>query len=161
MGILYKSKRVGKNGRIFVMYKLKTLKDGAGNSEFAGQDSYTRFGRFFRKWKIDELPQLWNVLKGDMSLFGYRPEEPRTFYLMPGYLQDVFLKHKPGIIDMSSVYFIDEERILQLSADPQKTFYEQIKPMKTVLQFFYFEHKSLLLKMAILWAFIKRILKGK
>lgn len=157
--LIYRSKRVGKGGREFYMLKFRTLKEGSDKHEFAAEERYTRFGKFMRRFKIDELPQIINVIKGDMTFFGYRPEEPRTFYWLPKGTQDIFLQHKPGIIDLASLHFIDEERILQLSKDPSLTFWEKIKPIKIVLQMYYFEHKSWLLNLSILWGFMKKIIR--
>ncbi len=159
MGILYKSKRIGKGGRVFEMLKFRTLKDGSGAHEFAAQGIYTKYGRFLRKYKLDELPQLINVLRGDMNVFGYRPEEPRTFQWLPKETQETFLKYKPGIIDLASLHFIDEERLLELSGDPQETFWGKIKPIKIALQMFYLEHKSWLLNVSIRYGFFKKIIK--
>lgn len=159
MSYIYKSRRVGKDGKEFDMLKIRTLEDGSDKYEFA--QNYTKYGRFLRKYKIDELPQLLNVLKGDMRIFGYRPEEPRTFYWLPKEIQAKFLKQKPGIIDLASLHFMDEEKLLSLSSDPQDTYWSKIKPMKIALQFFYLDHKSWLMNLAILWGFFKRILWKK
>ena len=159
MSLIYKSKRVGKHGRIFDMYKFRTLVDGSDKHEFAQQGEYTKYGKFLRKYKLDEIPQLWNVLKGDMRIFGYRPEEPRTFQYLPMDIHAIFSNQKPGIIDLASLHFINEERLLEMSDDPTWVFWTKIKPLKIVLQFFYFENRSWLMNLAILWGFVKKILK--
>ena len=157
MNIFYKSERIGKNGNPFFMWKFRTLKAGSDSKMFA--ENYTRFGRLLRKVKLDELPQLVNVLRGEMSIFGYRPEEKRTWDILPDSIKEILIKQKPGIIDLSSIYFIDEERLINLSKDPQEVYWQKIKPIKFILQAFYIENKSLLFNLAILWMFFKKLLK--
>lgn len=158
---LYKSQRVGRGGKLFWMYKIRTLFSGTDKiSSFASKEQYLPLGRFLRKTKLDELPSLISVLKGDMAIFGYRPDEPRTFDLYPPQIQELLIRQKPGIIDLSSLYFFSEETILQLSNDKAKTYYEQILPQKLTLRFFYFENKCLLLNIAILWITFKKIIKA-
>lgn len=158
MSIIYRSPRVGLNGKPFDMLKFRTLKEGF-SSQFANDEGYTRFGKFLRKTKIDELPQLINVLKGDMSLVGPRPEEARTIDLLPSDIRKNILSVRPGMTDLASLYFINEEDILNKSGDPFDTYWSRIKPMKIVLQSFYVENKCLSLDMWILWQSIKKLLK--
>lgn len=155
MSIFYKSLRVGRNGKSFWMYKFRTLRENF-SGQFATEEGYTRFGKFLRKTKLDELPQLWNVIKGDLRFFGYRAEEQRTIDLMPDGMRETLLKEKPGIIDLASVYFIDEEEILKKSPDPFETYWRDIRPMKFVLQCFYMENRSWLLNLAIMWLYFKK-----
>ena len=158
MNILYKSKRVGKNGQVFSMYKFRTLKHNVdGISSFAQKDQYTRFGKFLRKTKIDELPQLLNVLKGDMSVFSYRPEEERAYRLLPASMRLLLSQERPGIIDLASLHFMDEESLLQVG-DPHKTYWEKVRPLKFTLQMFYMQNRSWLLNAAIIWTYIKKTL---
>src|ERR1051326_3877827 len=116
MSFFYRSERVGKHGALFTMYKIRTLTEGADTSMFASQ--YTWSGRFLRKWRIDELPQLWNILKGDMALIGPRPEEARSLRHLPEDIQQKLLSVKPGLFGLSGIYFMDEEKLLQQSTDP-------------------------------------------
>jgi len=158
MSLIYKSKRVGKDGKIFQMLKFRTLTNGSDNHIFTDSQSYTRFGKFLRKYKLDELPQIINVIKGDMRIFGYRPEEPRTFVILPSEMRNELIKYRPGIIDLSSLYFFNEEKLLQMSGNSQLTYWIKIKPLKFVLQMFYIENRSWALNLAILWIFIKKLL---
>lgn len=160
MSIIYKSLRIGKAGKGFWLYKIRTLKDSSDSNFFAGGDQYLLLGRFLRRFKLDELPQLWNVIKGDMNLFGYRPEEKRTFDLTPDEVKNVLSSAKPGLMDLSSLFFIDEEKILQNSHDPHKVYWVGIRPIKYVLQCFYIENRCFLLNVAILYMAIKKILKS-
>ena len=175
--VFFKQERIGLSGKVFSLLKFRSMKvnndttkhrmylkelinvDHDRMKKMEDDKNIIPFGKLLRATCLDELPQLINVLKGDMRLFGYRPEEPRTFYWMPKELQEIFLKHKPGIIDLASLHFIDEEELLNLSRDPNKTYWEMIKPMKIALQFFYFNNKSILMNLAIIWGFLKRIIK--
>lgn len=159
MSFLYKSKRIGRNGQPFFLYKFRTLKLGTDKSSiFTQPDQYVWGGKFLRKTKLDELPQFLNVLKGEISIFGYRPEEERTWEILPKDFRDILQKHKPGIIDLSSLYFFNEEELLQLSPDLYKTYWEEIKPLKITLQMFYLENRCWLLNLAIVWIYFKKVL---
>ena len=157
MSWLYKSQRVGLNGKIFTMWKIKTLRDGSDVSPFASASVYLPLGRFLRKTKLDELPGLFSVLQGNLALVGYRPEEPRTWELYPPAVKKLLSKQKPGLISLCSLHFFDEERILQLSHDPHREYYEKIFPIKMALRAFYFENKCLPLKAALLWIVCKKV----
>lgn len=156
MSIFYKSHRIGKGGRLFEMYKFKTLKET--DDSFASEQIYTKYGKFLRKWKIDELPQLWNILKRDMNFIGPRPEEKRTIDLIPEETKQILLSVRPGLSCLSSIYFFNEEEILLTSKDPAKTYWEQIKPMKILLDIFYIQNRCFLLRCFIIWQTIKKVL---
>lgn len=146
MSFFYKSHRIGKNGKPFVMYKIRTLKENVdiGNS-FANEEQYTRFGRILRKTKIDELPQLWNILKGDLRLVGPRAEEEKTLEVLPVDIREKLLSVKPGLTSLASIHFFDEGQILEKSADPHYDYWVKVKPTKIVLDFFYIDNRNLLL----------------
>ena len=156
MSFLYKSKRVGKGGSVFTMYKIRTLKETS--EKFAKEDGYTRFGWLLRKTKTDELPQLWNIIRGDMRFFGYRAEEEQAYKVLPEAVKSLLKREKPGLIDLSSVHFYDEERLLQSFSDPHKAYWEIIRPMKFTLQAFYMENRSIILNLAICWMYLKKLL---
>jgi lipopolysaccharide/colanic/teichoic acid biosynthesis glycosyltransferase len=156
---IYRSERVGKNGKVFSLYKLRTLKeDFRGN--FANKGGYTKFGKFLRKTKLDEFLQIINVLKGEMSLVGPRPELPETINLIPKDIRKILLSVKPGCTSLASVHFYDEEFILQQSGNQNGDYYSKIKPMKILLDVFYVQHRSFLLKLAILWETFKLVIKS-
>lgn len=159
MSIIYRSNRIGKGGKPFVMFKIRTLRDDFSGS-FANEDGYTKFGKFLRKTKLDELPQIYNIIKGDMGFIGPRPEESKTIDLLPIEIRDIILKVKPGLVDLASLFFYDEEEILQKSPDPQFTFWTQIRPTKMTLQAFYVENKCLSLDLWIIYATVKKIVKS-
>ena len=131
--IFYKQMRVGKNGVDFYLYKFRSMRVGAdkkGLITVGGRDPrITYSGYFIRKYKIDELPQLLNVLKGDMSIVGPRPEVRKYVDLYTDE-QRLVLSIKPGITDYASIEYIDENEILGKSSDPEKTYIEDIMPEK-------------------------------
>ena len=160
MSIIYRGLRVGKNGKEFYMYKIETLVKGADKeSKFANDKYYTKYGKFLRKYKIDELPQIWNIIKRDMNFVGVRPEEPQSIAVMPNDIKELILSERPGLTDLASLYFYDEEEILKQTKEPEKVYWTQIKPMKMLLQVFYIKNKCWLLKMAIVWLTIKKVLR--
>lgn len=160
MSFVYKSRRVGKNGKEFWMWKVKTLVDGTDKtSSFAKDEQYTRFGRLLRRFKLDEFLQFYNVLRGEMSIFGWRPVEAKSYRIIPIDVREKLFSTKPGIIDIASLYFYDEEKILQLSLDPYKDYWKKIFPQKLALQLFYIEHRCWLLNLALVYMVLKRMIK--
>lgn len=125
--VFYRQARVGRGGREFWIYKFRTMVPAADQTGPSitkqGDARVTRIGRILRKTKLDELPQLWNVLKGDMSLVGPRPEVPRYVQRYTPEQREV-LRLKPGITDLASLYFRDEEELLA-NADNLEEFYLQ------------------------------------
>lgn len=158
MSFFYRSLRVGLHGKQIEVLKVRTLKEGSEKSSFAEKDAYLWYGRFLRKTKLDELPQLWTILKGDMALFGYRPMEEREVNLLPQGMKEVLFKAKPGLVDPASIHFFEEEKLLQQMQDPAKVYYEVIRPIKFALQAWYIEHKCFVLDMALAYLALKKIL---
>ena len=132
-GGFYKQLRVGQYGRDFYVYKFRSMRMGAdkqGLITVGGRDPrITRTGYFIRKYKLDELPQLFNVLKGDMSLVGPRPEV-RKYVDLYSDEQKKVLSVRPGITDYASIEYVDENTILGGASDPDKAYIEQIVPDK-------------------------------
>lgn len=145
-GGFYRQKRVGKNGKDFWLYKFRSMRKGAdkkGLITVGGHDSrITHTGYFIRKYKLDELPQLFNVLRGDMSLVGPRPEV-RKYVDMYTSEQRKVLSIRPGITDYASIEYADENVILGQSANPDKTYIEQIMPDKIRLNMKYIANHSI------------------
>ena len=144
-GGFYVQQRVGKDGRLFGLCKFRSMRVGSdrkGLITVGERDSrITRTGVFIRKYKLDELPQLWNVLKGDMSLVGPRPEvEKYTRLYTPE--QRRVLSVRPGITDWASIEYMDENRILGAAADPDRAYVEEIMPAKIALNMRYIEHQT-------------------
>lgn len=134
--ILFRQRRVGLRGRPFTLYKFRTMwrTPGCGSASFdAGNTArVTRLGRFLRQSKLDELPQLWNVLRGDMSLVGPRPEVEQWVAAYPerwAFIHSV----RPGITDPASIVYRNEERILGRAADPTAVYRLEILPSKLCL----------------------------
>ena len=144
----YVAPRVGKDGRLFNMVKLRSMIAGADrtgvDSTSADDSRITSVGRFIRKFKLDEFTQLWDVLKGDMSLVGPRPNVKRETDLYTD-VEKGLLDVKPGITDFSSIVFSDENDILKDSKDPDIDYNQLIRPWKSRLGLLYVEHRSFLL----------------
>lgn len=145
-GGFYSQTRVGKNGIPFAIYKFRSMRTDAdkhGLITVGGRDPrITRIGYYIRKYKIDELPQLWNVLVGDMSLVGPRPEVQKYVDLYTEEQRKV-LSVRPGITDYASIEYVDENILLAKSDDPDKTYIEVVMPAKIVLNMKYINNKSL------------------
>ena len=144
--VFYKQVRVGQNGIDFGLFKFRSMvvdADKKGLITVGGRDPrITRSGYFIRKYKLDELPQLINVLVGDMSLVGPRPEVRKYVNLYTDEQQKV-LSVKPGITDYASIEYMDENEILGKSSDPEKTYIEEIMPEKIKYNMKYINNKSL------------------
>ena len=143
--VFYKQVRVGQNGIDFGLFKFRSMvvdADKKGLITVGGLDPrITRSGYFIRKYKLDELPQLINVLLGDMSLVGPRPEVRKYVELYTDEQQKV-LSVKPGITDYASIEYMDENEILGKSNDPEKTYIEEIMPEKIKYNMKYIQNKN-------------------
>jgi len=132
--VFFRQERVGRFGKIFRIHKFRTMITDAerkGLQITVGADArVTRVGGALRKYKLDELPQLIDVLLGDMSLVGPRPEVPRYVAFYPEETKDVVLSVRPGITDWASIEYKDENRILGLAEDPHCAYVEQVLPVK-------------------------------
>lgn len=129
--IFFRQKRIGQNGEEFTLFKLRTMA-GAGNGPMitaAGDRRITFIGKILRKTKIDELPELWNVLRGDMSFVGPRPEVPEFVDLGDPLWQEI-LKHKPGITDPVTLRLRNEEQLLAKVGDKERYYREVVQPYK-------------------------------
>ncbi|MBK9590719.1 MAG: sugar transferase [Crocinitomicaceae bacterium] len=160
-GIFYKQIRVGKDGKEFTLLKFRSMTVGADKQGLitVGNDNrVTRSGRFIRKTKIDEFPQLINILKGDMSVVGPRPEVPKYVAL---YTEDQkkVLSVRPGLTDLASLKYFDEQKLLGESDDPEKTYRNEIMPKKLELNLQYLAQQSLFLDFKLIFSTIFRIFK--
>ncbi|HKW83838.1 MAG TPA: sugar transferase [Burkholderiaceae bacterium] len=144
---LYRQERVGRFGRLFRIHKFRTMSQGGSSKALqitVGADPrITRAGRVLRRLKLDELPQLWDVLVGDMSLVGPRPEVPKYVALYPEALRDKVLSVRPGITDPVSLRFVDESALLARAADPEREYVEVVMPQKLAAAAMYAEHATL------------------
>lgn len=129
--VFFHQDRVGLNGRTFTMFKLRTMTVSEGGSRITAADDVrvTRIGRILRRTKVDELPELWNVLRGDMSFVGPRPEVPEYVDLDDIQWQEI-LRHRPGITDPVTLRLRNEEALLARVSDKEKYYREVIQPYK-------------------------------
>lgn len=156
--MLYTSERIGRNGRPFRIYKFRTLRGGT-KTQYAHGDNYVFLGRFLRRFRIDEIPQLWNVLKGEMSLVGPRPETEEGWACIPEHIKEKILSVKPGMFGLAGIYFFNEEQWLAESQTPEEDFWTKIKPMKFILESFYVENKCFSLDLWIVWQGFKTAIR--
>ncbi len=145
-GVLYRQSRVGRDNRDFTLYKFRTMRTGSdkkGLLTVGDRDSrVTRVGYFLRKYKLDEFPQLINIIKGDMSIVGPRPEV-RKYVDMYTPEQMKVLSVRPGLTDYASVRYVHESEILARSDNPEQTYINEVMPAKLVLNLEYIQHQSL------------------
>lgn len=141
--VIFKQKRVGRNGKLFTMYKFRSMTVGHGGSSVsvAGESRITPLGAKLRHYKLDELPELWNVLIGDMSFVGPRPDVPGYADLLKGKDREV-LTLRPGITGPASLKYRDEEDLLARQSNPQKYNDEVIFPDKVRINLYYLHHYS-------------------
>jgi lipopolysaccharide/colanic/teichoic acid biosynthesis glycosyltransferase len=155
MPVLFRQTRIGRGGQPFTLFKFRTMfNNRAGASITASGDRrVTRTGRILRKFKLDELPQLLNVLRGEMSLIGPRPEVPKYVDLQQPVWQEV-LRVRPGITDVATLMYRDEEQILAAFSDPEQGYREKVLPDKLSLNLAYLRVRSTVrdLKLLVLTA---------
>jgi lipopolysaccharide/colanic/teichoic acid biosynthesis glycosyltransferase len=142
--VLFRQTRVGKEGKPFRILKFRTMRACSHGNVItvAGDNRVTNVGAVLRKYKLDELPQLVNVLVGDMSLVGPRPEVPEHVQFEAPIWREV-LHVRPGITDLASLLYRDEERILSASEDPYSFYRESVLPAKLLLNLTYLQSRSL------------------
>jgi lipopolysaccharide/colanic/teichoic acid biosynthesis glycosyltransferase len=153
--VFYRQKRIGYLNKPFYIWKFATmLKNspniGTGEITLRHDPRVTVFGRFLRITKINELPQILNVLRGDMSIVGPRPLLEVSFRLYPQEVRDIIYKNKPGITGIGSLIFRDEEKMLSEAEDP-KAFYSTIYPYKGRLEMWYYDNVSLFTDLCIIF----------
>jgi lipopolysaccharide/colanic/teichoic acid biosynthesis glycosyltransferase len=162
---LFSQERVGRRGRPFRILKLRTMRpDTTGNAlpVTAGNDPrITSVGRLLRRLKVDELPQLVNVLRGEMSLVGPRPEVPQYVALYPVDLRAEVLSVRPGITDPVSLRFRDEQSLLARQADPERYYLDVLMPEKLALSAEYVRKRTLRSDLSIVVATVTTLLLGR
>ena len=146
--LFFVQQRVGKNGQLFGLLKFATmLKNspsiGTGTVTVKDDPRVLPFGKFLRKTKINELPQLVNILRGDMSVVGPRPQAQRCFDAFPKDVQESIVKVRPGLSGIGSIFFRDEESLLQGVANQVEYYDKVIAPYKGALEKWYIQHESL------------------
>ena len=162
--VFYRGLRVGKKGTLFKIYKFRSMVVNAekiGGSSTADDDPrITKIGKFVRKYKLDELPQLINVLKGEMSFVGPRPEVQHYVNMFTKEEKSI-LTVSPGITDWASLWNSDEGAILAGSPDPERTYMEEIRPEKIRLQLKYVKERSFFTDISIILQTISKVIKRK
>ena len=160
--VIYRAVRTGLHGRPFVMYKFRTMVKNAdkigGGSTGSKDPRITRVGHYLRRYKLDELPQLLNVLKGDMSLVGPRPELPMYTSLYKGE-ELLILTVRPGITDYASLQFRELSEVLG-DQDPDRVYEERVMPIKNALRVKYVKEHSLWVDAKILMSTVARVITG-
>jgi lipopolysaccharide/colanic/teichoic acid biosynthesis glycosyltransferase len=143
--VFFRQERIGRYFRSFFVYKFRTMvrdaSERGGPLTTGGDPRVTRVGRWLRKTKVDELPQLWNVLKGDMSMVGPRPEVTRYVSMFETNYAKI-LTVRPGITDLASIGYRHEEEILARSRDPERAYVEQVLPAKIQLNLEYLSQQG-------------------
>jgi len=138
--VLFRQVRVGQDLRPFMLFKFQTMRDGsdAGSTVTVAHDTrITPYGRLLRASKLDELPQLMNILRGEMTLVGPRPLTPNEVQAMPQHLAALVYRAQPGLTGASAVAFADEERLLARFPEPERVYFERVLPRKIALELAY------------------------
>jgi lipopolysaccharide/colanic/teichoic acid biosynthesis glycosyltransferase len=151
--VFFRQERVGRKGRIFVLYKLRTMRPaGDGPQVTAGDDArITSVGRLLRKTKLDELPELWNILKGEMSMIGPRPEVPR-YVDLENPIWRLILEARPGLTDPITLRLRNEEDLMaQVKGDREKFYLETLSPFKLDGYLNYLQTRSWLSDLKVIW----------
>lgn len=160
----YRSRRVGKEGREFNLLKLRTMVLDAQHSKLGsvtvGDDPrVTATGRFLRRWKLDELPQVLNVLAGDMSLVGPRPETPE-YVALYSVDQRQILQYKPGITSPASILFVDEADLLSRADDPTTKYAEEIMPQEIAIDLAYMRRATIWSDIGVMASTVRTVFSG-
>lgn len=160
-GVFYKQQRVGKNGIEFGLFKFRTMRPDSDKVKITVGDRdprVTNVGYYLRKYKLDELPQLINILVGEMSVIGPRPEV-RQYVDLYSSEQLKVLTVKPGLSDLATLEYVNESEILAKSENPEKTYINEIMPDKLALNLKYIKNQSFVLDMKIIFKTILRIIR--
>ncbi|MFC1548353.1 sugar transferase [Candidatus Omnitrophota bacterium] len=159
--VFYRGVRVGKNGKLFSTFKFRTMVTDAekrGGPSTADDDPrITRVGKGIRKYKLDEMPQLIDVLRGKMSIVGPRPEVEHYVDMFTDKEKEI-LSVRPGITDWATLWNPDEGSILAGSSDPERTYMEKIRPEKIRLQLKYVRERSFLADLKIIFRTVRTVL---
>ncbi|MGE8659815.1 MAG: sugar transferase [Achromobacter sp.] len=161
--VFFRQERIGRRGVPFRIHKLRSMRiqqSAADRQITVGDDArITRVGKLIRQWKLDELVQLIDVLSGNMSLVGPRPEVPRYVAMYPAAMREEILSVRPGITDLASIRFRNESEILAQAPDPERTYQEVILPEKLKLQQEYVRTRSFTGDLEILFMTVAAILR--
>lgn len=161
--VLFRQTRIGRFGRPFKILKFRTMHGAPGGAQITiGRDPrITSFGHFLRQTKIDELPQLMNVLIGDMSLVGPRPEVPEYYDMLPEIAREAIASVRPGITDRASIFYRNEAELLAGQADPASYYRDIILPHKVELAIDYVHSRTMFGDIRLLLATVLAVVKPK
>jgi lipopolysaccharide/colanic/teichoic acid biosynthesis glycosyltransferase len=161
---LFRQERVGRNGIRFRIFKYRTMlneqKAPVTDITVAGDPRITRIGSYLRAAKLDELPQLLNVIRGDMSLVGPRPEVPRYVALYPSQARELILSLRPGITDEAAIEFTDENQRLAIAENPEQVYVHEILPRKLELYVAYVRSRTFAGDLRILLRTLRKVACG-
>jgi lipopolysaccharide/colanic/teichoic acid biosynthesis glycosyltransferase len=160
--VFFRQTRIGRNGTPFRLWKFRTMRPGASGARITagGDPRVTTVGRFLRKYKLDELPQLWNVVIGEMSLIGPRPEAPA--FVDPSHpTWTAVLSARPGITDLATIIYRDEERVLQSAGDVEQYYRDVLLPQKLALNLEYNSVRSWRSDFELLWLTVRYSLRPR
>jgi lipopolysaccharide/colanic/teichoic acid biosynthesis glycosyltransferase len=172
---IFKAERIGLNGKKFNCYKFRSMSVSNDKNENVGitnlskvKERVTKVGKVIRSYRIDEFPQVFNIIKGDMSFVGPRPQSEKYTLIYPEEYKKI-LSVRPGITGLCTIkFYFTEEKMIKKAKDPEKVYIEKILPMKFKYNFFYVEHKGMILDLKIIawtiidvvyYKFIRKILK--
>ena len=162
--ILFRQRRVGRDGATFDILKFRSMRTNAeelGGQLTVGADArITKTGRFIRAWKLDELPQLFNVVRGEMDLVGPRPEVPKYVALYDEEQREV-LSVRPGITDPASVEFRNESELMATHPDPERLYVEEIMPRKLALNLEYLRGRTLLSDIGVIFSTLAAVARPR
>ena len=160
-GVLFRQERIGKDGVPFTIYKFRSMrKDNAGLKISTSRDTrITSVGRVLRKTKLDELPQLWNVLKGDMSFVGPRPEVREYTDLYTPEQRQVLMV-RPGITGLASIRYRNENELLTASSDPNRTYIDEVMPAKLALDLKYIPCACVSYDIKLIWETLVTVVRN-
>lgn len=160
-GVFYKQIRVGQNQKHFKLFKFRTMRPNSDKIQITvghRDPRVTRVGYFLRKYKLDEIPQLINIIKGEMSVVGPRPEVPKYVNQYTDEQKRV-LNVKPGLTDYASLQFVDESEILAQSKDPEKAYTQEILPQKLKLALKYIDERNFWVDIKLIFQTLGRIIR--
>jgi lipopolysaccharide/colanic/teichoic acid biosynthesis glycosyltransferase len=160
-GVFYKQTRIGKNEKPFQLLKFRSMRpnsDKSGQLTIGNDNRVTRVGRFIRRYKLDELPQLFNIIKGEMSVVGPRPEVPKYVDLYTKEQKKV-LQALPGLTDYASLEYLNEQEVLGAADDPEYTYIHEVMPAKLSLNLKYIAEKNLWVDIKLIFRTIGKIIR--
>lgn len=160
--MIYRSLRVGKNGKLFHLYKLRTMNSDGGTPTASMNDPrLTTIGKWLRRFKLDEIPTLWNLIKGDIAIVGPRPDTVEEIESLDEETRSFVLKVRPGIISPATLWNYKEDEVLSSKENPHEYYTQNIKPIKYYLNLYYVINRNTWYDIRIIIAYVLRYIKIK